>query len=62
MTDRKTCFIISTIGEKDSLERKNADEKFDLVFEPILKEFDYDVTRADKVGTPVLFPMILFNV
>ena len=48
----KTCFIISTIGEEDSEPRKTADEKFDLVFEPILKELDYDVIRADKVGTP----------
>ena len=52
MSARKECFIISTIGEKDSNERKIADEKFDLVFEPVLKEANYNVTRADKIGTP----------
>jgi len=48
----KNCFIISTIGEQGSESRKLADEKYDLVFEPILKELDYEVIRADKVGTP----------
>jgi len=48
----KSCFIISTIGEEDTDERKDADDKFDLVFEPILNEMDYDAVRADKVGTP----------
>jgi len=48
----KNCFIISTIGEEGSESRKLADEKYDLVFEPILKELDYEVIRADKVGTP----------
>lgn len=49
---QKTCFIISTIGEEGSNERKSADEKYDLVFLPILKELGYEVTRADKIGTP----------
>jgi len=49
----KTCFIISSIGEKNSETRINADEKFDLVFEPVLKELGFDkVERADKIGSP----------
>lgn len=48
----KTCFIISSIGEEGSQERILADEKFELVFSPILKKFEYKVTRADKIGTP----------
>lgn len=48
----KTCFIISSIGEKESEVRILADLKFDLVFEPVLKEFDYVVTRADMIGSP----------
>lgn len=49
----KSCFIISSIGEKESEIREIADEKFDLVFEPVLKDAGFEeVTRADKIGTP----------
>ena len=48
----KTCFIISSIGKEGSEIRVKADEKFDLVFKPVLNELDYDVTRADKIGSP----------
>lgn len=47
-----TCFIISSIGKEDSETRKLADEKFELIFEPVLKELGYNVTRADKIGSP----------
>ena len=52
MISSKTCFIASTIGEENSEERKNADEKFDLVFEPVLDDLGYKAVRADKIGTP----------
>lgn len=52
MTKLKTCFIASTIGEENSEERKNADDKFDLVFKSILDELGYESIRADKIGTP----------
>jgi len=52
ITMAKTCFIISTIGEEGSEERILADEKFELIFSPVLKKFEYKVTRADKIGTP----------
>ena len=48
----KTCFIISSIGKEDSETRKLADEKFELIFEPVLKELGYKVTRSDKIGSP----------
>lgn len=49
---QKVCFIISTIGEEGSPERLTADEKYDLVFEPVLKELKYTAIRADKESTP----------
>ena len=48
----KTCFIISSIGKEGTEIRASADEKFDLIFEPVLNELGYDVTRADKIGSP----------
>jgi plastocyanin len=48
----KTCFIISSIGKEGSDTRTKADEKYDLVFEPVLRELGYTVTRADKIGSP----------
>lgn len=61
MSGKKTCFIISTIGEDNSNDRKISDEKFDLVFRPVLEELDYVVTRADKIGSPTPFHMILYS-
>lgn len=49
---QKTCFIISTIGEVGSTEHRLAEEKYDLVFLPVLNELGYEVTRADKIGSP----------
>ena len=48
----KTCFVISTIAEDGSQSRKEADDKFDLVYSPILKDLDYDITRSDKISSP----------
>jgi len=48
----KTCFIISSIGKEDSEIRKISDEKYELVFEPVLNETGYSVTRSDKIATP----------
>jgi len=52
MTKEKTCFIASTIGDENTEERKAADDKFDLVFEPILQKLGYKAVRADKIGSP----------
>ena len=48
----KTCFIISVIGEEGTTERKTANDKYELVFEPVLKAAGYDPVRADKSGMP----------
>lgn len=33
----KICFIMSTIGEAGSPERISSDEKYDLVYKPVLE-------------------------
>jgi hypothetical protein len=48
----KVCFIISTIGEENSPERARADEKLELVYQPVLTEMGYTPIRADKESTP----------
>lgn len=48
---KKTCFVISPIGAKDSEVRKLADDLFDLIIEPALEVFDFEIIRADKITT-----------
>ncbi|MGI0057759.1 MAG: cupredoxin domain-containing protein [Nitrosarchaeum sp.] len=48
----KTCFIISTIGKEGSPVRKAADDKYELIYSPVLQELGYDVTRSDKISSP----------
>ena len=48
----KVCFIISSIGEEGSLTRSVADEKFNLVFKPVLEEAGYVPIRADMDNIP----------
>ena len=58
----KSCFIISSIGKINSPEREDADEKFDLVFEPVLRDLGYDpIIRADKLVVRIQSLMILLN-
>jgi tetratricopeptide (TPR) repeat protein len=45
----KTCFVVSPIGDKDSDVRKRADDVFELIVEPALETFDFEVVRADKI-------------
>src|SRR5687768_15685568 len=49
--ERRTCFVISPIGSKDSDVRKHADDVFDLVIEPSLEKFNFEVIRADKLSS-----------
>ena len=46
---KKTCFVISPIGEKDSDIRKLADDLYDLIIVPALEKFNFDIVRADKI-------------
>lgn len=48
MSSEKVCFIISPIGEPDSDTRKLSDEKYDLIFKPVLEKMGYTTIRADK--------------
>jgi Flp pilus assembly protein TadD len=45
----KVCFVISPIGGEDTDTRKNADDLYDLIVEPALGRFGFDVVRADKI-------------
>jgi len=43
------CFVISPIGKLGSETRKAADDLFELILEPALEHFGFDVVRADKI-------------
>jgi hypothetical protein len=47
----RKCFVISAIGDKGSDIRKNADDLFDLIIEPALEKFGFDIIRADKISS-----------
>ena len=47
----KTCFVISPIGDKGSDVRKNADDLYDLIIEPALEKFGFEIIRADKLSS-----------
>jgi hypothetical protein len=44
---KKQCFVISRIGEKDSVERKASDKVLKYIIKPACED-DYTVVRADK--------------
>lgn len=46
---KKTCFLISPIGEAGSDVRTAADDLFDLIIVPALDVFQFGVVRADKI-------------
>lgn len=46
----KICFIICPIGADHSEIRKRSDALYRHVFEPVVKEFDYEPIRADKIN------------
>ena len=48
----KTCFVISAIGEEGSKIRKEADDKFEFVYSPVLEDLGYKITRSDKISSP----------
>jgi len=47
----KSCFVISPIGDKNSEIRSRADALYDLIIEPALEKYSFNVTRADKNNT-----------
>ena len=52
MTDEKTCFVISPIGEPDSDTRKRADQILKHVVKPAVGECGYTAVRADEIDKP----------
>ena len=51
MSNKKRCFVGSPIGDKDTDIRQRSDDLFDLVIEPALEKYHFEVTRADKFNT-----------
>jgi hypothetical protein len=47
---KKTCFIISPIGDDGTDIRRHADDFLELLVEPALALFDFNVIRADKIA------------
>ena len=52
MPEQHTCFVISPIGESGSDTRKAADDFFDLIVQPAVEKFGFEVVRADKIAKP----------
>lgn len=50
--NRKTCFVISPIGEMGSDTRLWADDVFELLIEPALEMYGFHVIRADMLVGP----------
>jgi tetratricopeptide (TPR) repeat protein len=48
---KRTCFVISPIGEKNSEIRKAADDLYELIIEQALEKYDFEVVRADKISS-----------
>lgn len=49
---KKTCFVISPIGDENGAERKHANEVMGRIIEPVTREFGYEVIRADQYPVP----------
>ncbi|MDQ2721021.1 MAG: hypothetical protein M3Z26_14840 [Bacteroidota bacterium] len=49
--EKKTCFVISPIGDDGSDIRNNANALFDLIIQPAIEIFNFNIVRADKIMT-----------
>ena len=52
MSNEKTCFFVSAIGNENSSERKNSDELFTYILVPICEKLDFKCIRIDKLSNP----------
>ena len=52
VSELKSCFVISPIGEQGSDTRKRADQVLKYVIKPAVKECGYTAKRADEIGQP----------
>jgi hypothetical protein len=50
--DKKTCFVISPIGDEDSDTRKRSDTILKYIITPPTESLGYNVVRADKISEP----------
>lgn len=48
-SERPICFVISPIGDRGSDTRRLSDDLFELIVEPALEKYRYEVLRADKI-------------
>ena len=48
----KTCFVICPIGSPDSETRRRSDDLLDFIIQPVLKDLNVEVKRADLIGAP----------
>ena len=53
---KKTCFVISPIGDEGTPIRQRADTLLNYIIKRVLEklEFDFDVRRADEIQQPGL--------
>ncbi len=51
MENKKTCFIISPIGQEGSDIRKQADDVFDFLIAPALSRFSFEIIRSDRIAS-----------
>ena len=51
MSDQKTCFVISPIGDEGTEEREHANEIYELI-EDATRNLEYNCDRADKIDAP----------
>jgi hypothetical protein len=57
---KKTCFVISPIGDEGSEVRQHADDVFELLLGPALEPFDFDLVRANRIpGSGVITTQII---
>lgn len=52
MAAKKTCFVISPIGENGSATRKRANQIFNYVVREVLSEDQWSIERADTIPEP----------
>ena len=50
--EKKTCFVISPIGEPESDTRKRADKILKYVIDPSVERRGYKAVRADHISEP----------
>jgi hypothetical protein len=54
LSNAKRCFVITPIGDENTLTRRRADQILKYVIEPAVAKFGYDTTRADQIARPGL--------